>query len=348
MGQDGVIVRIGTYTEGQRPGRGIVTARVTADGSSIERLSVADAGEPSYVAAGADGVLYAVAERDAAGGLAAFRVDGESLVPLNEVLSDGSAPCHLTLAGDGRYLAAVNYTSGSVVVHRLNDDGAIGARTCFVQHTGTGPVPDRQESAHTHMVTPVPGDTSLLLVSDLGADAVYGYRLDSASGTLTQTARTALHPGRGPRHIAFHPGQRLAYIVCELDFTLVTTEWDPSTGSLAILDERPVVDGRRGEDLCSAIRVAPDGRFLYAGTRGTNTISVFSLTEDAAAPKPAGIASTGGSWPRDFALTADGLLVCANQYGNVVTVFRIDPVTGVPAQTPATLSVAAPTSVLFT
>ncbi|HLK01221.1 MAG TPA: lactonase family protein [Streptosporangiaceae bacterium] len=349
MGPDDVIVRIGTFSDGQRPGRGIVTARVSADRSAIELADVTDAVEPSYLAPGAGGVLYAVAERHDAGGLAAFRADGDTLTPLNAVPSEGSDPCHLTLAGDGRYLAAVNYSSGSAVVYELNADGSIGARTCLVEHTGSGPVADRQESAHAHMVAPVPGDTGLLLVTDLGADAVYGYRLDPAAGTLTETARTALRPGRGPRHVAFHPERRLAYIVCELDFKLVTSEWNPDTGGLTVLDERSVVsDGQQGKDLCSAIRVSPDGRFLYAATRGADTISVFSLTPDPAAPALAGVVATGGSWPRDFALTADGLLLCANQYANTVTVFRIDPATGIPARTSATLAIPSPASILFT
>lgn len=350
MGPGDVLAYIGTFSDGQRPGRGIVAARVSADGSAIEQTGVTDAVEPSYLARGAGGLLYAVAERHDAGGLVAFRADGEAgtLTPLNTVPSEGSDPCHLTLAGDGRYLIAVNYASGSVVAYELSADGSIGARTCFVQHAGSGPVADRQESAHAHMVTPVPGDTGLLLVTDLGTDTVHGYRLDPIAGTLTVTARTALHPGRGPRHIAFHPASRLAYILCELDFTLVTAGWDPRTGQLAVLDELGVVsDGRPGRDTCSAIRVSPDGRFLYAATRGTDTISVFSLTPDPAAPALTGTVGTGGSWPRDFALTAGGLLLCANQYANTVTVFRIDPVTGIPAATGAALPVPSPASILF-
>lgn len=347
MGSGGIIVRIGTFTDGPRPGHGIVTARVTADGSAIEQISVTDVADPAYLAPGADGVLYAVSEHSP-GALGAFRADGDTLTPLNTVQSDGADPCHLTVVGDGRYLASVNYASGSVVVHELNADGSIGARTSFVQHTGSGPVPERQESAHPHMVASVPGDSGLLLVTDLGTDAVYGYRLDPANGVLTETARTILHPGRGPRHIAFHPAGRLAYIVCELDFTLVTGEWDPRTGRLAILDERGVIgDGQQGKDHCSAIRVSSDGRFLYAATRGTDTISVFSLTSDPAAPSLAGMAGTGGSWPRDFALTSGGLLLCANHYANTVTVFRVDPMTGIPAPTGASLPVTSPASILF-
>jgi 6-phosphogluconolactonase len=348
-----VLLRIGCYT-GDHQDRGIVTARVAADGSGIWQAGVVPAREPSYLAACLPrGLVYAVGETEA-GALAAFRAaagvgDGAgALEPLNTVGSGGADPCHLTVAGGGGFLAAANYSSGSVVVRRLRADGSIGEQTCLIQHQGRGPVPGRQEGPHTHMVQPAPGDDWTLLVTDLGADAVCAYRLDPRSGELSLASRTSLRVGSGPRHVAFHPAQLLAYVLCELDSTLVTCAWDRATSRLTPLGHTSVLgsDKPPADATCSAVRVSPDGRFLYTACRGPDVVTVFSLA-DAAAPERTAVVASGGACPRDMALAAAGrLLICANQEPGAVTVFRIDPDTGVPAATGAELAVPAATCVL--
>lgn len=68
---------------------------------------------------------------------------------------------------------------------------------------------------------------------------------------------------------------------------------------------------------------------------------------DPATPQPVGTTSSGGSWPRDIALSPDGtLLFAANQKSGTVTVFTIDNATGTPTPTGTTLNVQAPCSIL--
>jgi 6-phosphogluconolactonase len=341
------LIRIGCYTGGAHEGRGIVTARVAADGSRIEQVGVMPAEEASYLAAGPSGAaLYAVGETGN-GSLAAFCMTPDTLEPLNAVTSSGAEPCHLTVAGRGTFLVAANYASGSVVVRRLRAEGGIGEQTCLVRHTGHGPVAGRQDGPHVHMVAPDPADDTTLLVTDLGADAVFAYRLDPRTGRLTLAARTAMPSGSGPRHLAFHPAEPLVYVLCELDNTLTTCAWDRASGRLTTLARHRTVTWDRPElAACSAILVSPDGRFLYTACRGADSVTVFGLA-DAAAPERAGVVPSGGAWPRDIALAGDGrLLLCANQESGTVTVFRVDPVTGVPARTGATLTVPAPVCIL--
>ncbi len=356
MTLEDVLVRIGSYTGGSHAGRGIVTAHVATDGSHIEPAGVTRAEEPSYLATDRSGrLLYAVGEtRD--GTLAAFRSAADALEPMNVVSSGGADPCHLAVACDGRYLVAANYTSGSIVVRRLRADGGIGEQTSLVRHKGHGPVAGRQDGPHVHMIAPVPWDDGLLLVTDLGADAVYAYRLDPREGDLTQAGRTAMPPGSGPRHFAFHPVEQFVYVLCELDRTLVTCAWDRATGQLTTLARTSVVSrnglcadvgpgGTPRENAASAIRTAPDGRFLYTACRGPDTITVFRLTH-ATAPERAGTVGSGGACPRDIALAANGrLLLCANQESDAVTVFRIAPATGMPISTGAILTTPSPACV---
>lgn len=46
---------------------------------------------------------------------------------------------------------------------------------------------------------------------------MYTYRLDLRRGALHQVSYALLRPGAGPRHLAFHPGGRFAYLACEVD-----------------------------------------------------------------------------------------------------------------------------------
>jgi len=344
-----VLVRIGSYTAGSHTGRGIITARVAADGSRIEPVGVTRAEQASYLATDLSGrLLYAVSETGS-GSLIAFRATGDALEPLNAVGSGGAEPCHLTVAGGGGFLVAANYASGSVVVHRLRADGAIGERTCLIQHTGRGTVAGRQDGPHAHMAAPDPADDGILLVTDLGADAIFAYRLDPCAGDLTLAGRTSMAPGSGPRHLAFHPAEPLVYVLCELDCTLVTCAWDRVTGQLTTLARDWAVPGHEPViAACSAIRVSPDGRFLYSACRGPDSITVFGLAH-AAAPEMTGVVPSGGASPRDIALAGNGrLLLCANQESGTATVFRVDPVSGMPTRTSATLTAPAPACIVPT
>jgi len=154
-------------------------------------------------------------------------------------------------------------------------------------------------------------------------------------------------PGSGPRHFAFYPGEPFVYILCELDCTVMTCAWDRATGRLTTLASNNAASrSRPASAMCSAIRVSPDGRFLYTACRSPDTITVFRLA-DPTAPEQADVIPSGGKAPRDIALTAGGrLLVTANQDSDAVTVFRVAPATGTPSPTGATLTVPAPACIL--
>ena len=77
-----------------------------------------------------------------------------------------------------------NYTGGSVESLPVGEDGRLGEPATFIQHTGKGPDPRRQESPHAHCFDPAPGDR-FALACDLGLDKVMVYRLDHATAKLT-------------------------------------------------------------------------------------------------------------------------------------------------------------------
>jgi len=343
---------IGTYTHGTEPGRGIFRAWVAGDGSRIEArgvTSIAPLVDPTWVLFSADGqTVYAACEGEEGAVLALVMDEAGELSVLNSQPTGGSETCHAALVNGGTHLVAADYKSGSVAAHPIAADGTIGARTGVARHLGSGPYVERQASPHAHMIAEDPNGRFILAL-DLGNDTVYAYGLDGETGELTEAARTVFRPAFGPRHLAFHPqDDGLVYVLGELGFEIAVCEYEAATGKLNQVASVPVVeDGVLGVDFPSGIRVTPDGRFLHVAIRGRDTLRTFALA-DPRKPELVSSVPTGGSWPRDIVLSPDGtLLFCSNQLSDVVTVFALDPETGVPNPTGATLSVPAPSCVLM-
>ncbi|MEV4331327.1 lactonase family protein [Streptomyces sp. NPDC049597] len=345
MGDTGVgRAFIGSFTSAGGPG--VVAASVdTGTGALTATAATRSVTDPSYLAA-TDSVLYAVSET-ADGAVAAFDITGGALRPLGEpVPVDGHSPTHLALAG-ARLLTA-HYGSGSVSVLPLRPDGSPGPVSSVVRYEGRGPDPDRQTRPHAHQALPDPSGRWMLAV-DLGADAVRVHALDTVTGTPAAHRTTALPPGTGPRHLAFHPGGRHAYVLGELEPTLTVCRWDDRNGTLEpVAAHRVLPDGAAGPAYPSALVVAPDGRRLWAAIRGHDGIAVLDLDETAEEAQLVATVPCGGHWPRDLALDPSGRrLYAANERSGDVTWFHVDQATGIPQPT-GSLPVPAASCVVLT
>ncbi|MFE2560891.1 lactonase family protein [Streptomyces sp. NPDC059352] len=334
---------IGSFTSGG--GLGVLAADVDEKTGALTVTGASDAvADPSFLAL-AGPVLHAVSETEP-GAVAAFDVTGPVPRPLGApVPVDGSGPTHLALAAG--HLLTANYTSGSVTALPLAEDGTPRPATTVLRHEGSGPVTDRQSGAHAHQVLPDPSGRWIVSV-DLGTDSVRVCALDPATGTLTLHAESALRPGTGPRHLAFHPAGAHAYVLNELEPTLTVCRWDAVAGVLEPLGETSVVPaGTAGPSHPSEVVVAPDGRFLWAAVRGDDTLAVLALCPDGAKAELVATVPCGGTWPRDLTLDPSGRrLYAANERSGDVTWFDLDPETGVPARAGA-IDVPAASCVVF-
>ncbi|MDG4789523.1 lactonase family protein [Micromonospora sp. WMMD1102] len=336
------IVYVGCYTgRGGGRGTGIVAARRDPGSGRLDVLGVvAETPSPSFLARHPRlPVLYAVNELPD-GTVSAWTIhpDG-ALTPLGVRSTGGADPCHLAVDPGGEFLYAANYGSGSVAVLPLDPAGAPGDRADLVAHDGRGPVPDRQEGPHAHMVSPDPDGCGLLAV-DLGTDSLYRYRR-GPDGRLRATDRFPTRPGTGPRHLARHPDGRRCFLAGELDASVTAYHTD---GAGRLVERGRVGASRRpGHVQPSEIVVGPDGRFLYLANRGVGTVAVFALDE--AAPRWLAEVSGLGDWPRHLALLG-GHLYIADERADTVAVFPVDPDTGLPASSPARVPVPSPTCVL--
>lgn len=346
-------VYIGTYTGGES--KGIYLLDYDAESGAIEsRGLAAEIDNPSFLAHHPTlPVLYAVGELgDGGGAISAFRIDAETglLTLINRQSSKGDGPCHVAVAPNGRHAAIANYGGGSVALFPLGPDGALAEASAFVQHTGSGPNEQRQTAPHAHAVYFDPG-SRFLYAADLGIDKLLVYAYDAKAGTLEprESSDGLLAPGAGPRHAAFHPNGKFAYVVNELDNTVTVFSHDSVQGRLAPLGSVPTLpEGFTDTNSTAEIVMHPNGKTVYASNRGHDSIAVYAADGESGHLTPLGQVPTGGQTPRNFALDpAGGLLLAANQNSDTVVVFRINQETGIPEPAGQIIAVPKPVCVLF-
>ncbi len=286
------------------------------------------------------------------GTVTAYAIDAASggFEYLNKQPTRGSIAAQMSFDRTGKYLLLVNYGVGpmtqkpnrSLVVFPLAADGAIGAPVAEATHSGRGPDAARQERPHAHCVLASP-DNKSLVVSDLGLDQLILYGFD---GSATRRSELNLPPGSGPRHFVFHPRLACAYVANELNSTVATVDWrDPPT-LRAVAATVPAGSG--ADNHCSEIKLSPDGRWLYVGNRGHDSLALFAVAETTGDLTPIGPIPSGGKTPRHFAFDPSGaFLAVANQDSDAVTIFAVDPRTGRLSPSSEPIRTGTPTCVAF-
>jgi len=351
------LLYVGTYTEGGRRD-GIYLVRMDLRSGELRQVGSVDAGEnPSFLAIHPNSrVLYAVNEVEkyngrATGAVSAFAIarDTGALTRLGEQPSEGGAPCYVSVDRSGRVVLVANYSAGSVALLPIEAEGKLGKATSVVQHTGSGPIADRQSTPHAHCIVADPTNR-FALAADLGADRVFVYHLDAEENKLrhVEGADAVMRSGAGPRHIAFHPTLPLVFVANELDSTVATLRFDAARGTLSPLETRSTLPaGWTGTNYPADIHIAPSGRTLYLSNRGHNSIAVFSVTATGALTLDQ-VVSTDGDWPRNFSLDPTGRwLLVANQRSNSIIVFGRDQESGRLTPTRQRIDVPSPVCLRF-
>lgn len=333
-----VRVYFGTYTRGDSQGI-YVSVLDLASGRLSPPVLAAEAVNPAFLAIHPKQPwLYSVGEVGdfagrRSGAVYAFRIDPQTgmLTLLNEKPSGGTGACHASLDHSGRFVLVANYGGGNASVLPIEADGRLGEATAFVQHEGSSINPRRQTAPHAHAAYVDP-ENRFALVVDLGLDRVMIYRFDAQHGTLAahDPAWISVNPGAGPRHFAFHPQGRFAYVINELQSSVTAFAYDASQGSFEELQTVSTLPADFQEDNTTAeILVHPSGRFLYGSNRGHDSIAVFAIDPQDGRLQPVQHQATGGQTPRNFGIDPTGqFLLAANQASDSVVVFRIDPSTG--------------------
>jgi 6-phosphogluconolactonase len=356
------LVYVGTYTN-KTASKGIYAYLFDPGTGKLSPLGVAaESEDPSFLAAHPSGkFLYAVNEIDhfgaqKSGSVSAFAIDPKDgkLTLLSQASTQGAGPCHISLDKTGKFALVANYDGGSVAVFPIREDGGLAPASAFVQHSGSSVDKDRQGGPHAHWIGTSPGNR-FALAADLGLDEILVYRFNAAKGALTPSTPpySKVNPGAGPRHLAFHPNGKFAYVLTEMENSVTAFAYKASNGSLSPLQTISTLSILRkdysGPKEAAEIAVHPSGKFLYASNRANmDTISTFSVDPAKGTLKLKDEYPTMGKTPRNFAIDPTGrFLLTANQESNNLVVFRIDSTTGALTPTGDIVEVPAPVCITF-
>ncbi len=333
-----LLVYAGTYT--QRGSKGIYLFHLDLATGKLTPAGLAGAAtNPSFLAIHpSHKYLYSVDEVDnfdgsKAGAVSAFAIEPGTgkLLLLNRQSTRGVGPCHLTVDKAGKNVLAANYGGGSICVLPIKPDGKLAPASCFIQHEGSSVNKSRQEGPHAHSMN-LDLANRFAFAADLGLDKVFVYRFDGKNGKLmpNDPPFAAISPGSGPRHFAFHPSGKFAYVINEMASTITAFSYNPAKGELTTLQTISTLpSGYRGNTTCAEIVVHPSGKFVYGSNRGRDSIAMYLVDQSTGKLSWLGDTKTGGKTPRNFAVDPTGAyLLAANQDSDNIVVFRIDPSIG--------------------
>jgi 6-phosphogluconolactonase (cycloisomerase 2 family) len=337
-------------------GDGIGVWRIGGDRRWTRVQLVGGLFNPSYLAFDRTGrFLYTVhGDGDEA---SAFGIDPQTgeLSFLNKVKTGGWNPVHLMPDPRNHFMVVANHivkngVKSGISSLPIGDDGRLGEPIDVVAFEGAvGPHRVEQPFPKPHQVE-FDRAGRFIVVPDKGCDKVRVFTLD-ANGSLHEVvAREALaREASGPRHVCFHPSNRYAYVLNELDSTVVSYRFEPANGSLSAFQNLLAIpESFTGNSRASEITIAADGRFVYASSRGSDTIAIFAVDDATGHLKPLGWVAALGKTPRFIGLTPDGSrMFIANEESHNIVGYRVDRDRGILSDPLVVAETGSPTCILF-
>jgi len=219
----------------------------------------------------------------------------------------------------GKVLFSASYGGNKVAVNPLGANGVVAAPTQVIP-TGL--------NAHAFLPSP---DNRFVFATNLGSDQVLSFAFDPTTGALTPSDPSAykLPEKSGPRHFAFHPNGKFVYLIHELNGDVAAFTYEAKSGAWDEIQRTTALpEGFTGKPWAADIHITPDGRFLYASERTTNTIAAYKV--DAASGKLTTIGSVPTEkQPRGFNIDPSSrYLAAVGELSDGMTVYAIDPSSG--------------------
>jgi len=277
--------------------------------------------------------LYVSAAVNGGAMVSALEITGDVAQPLrqiNQQSATGTIANMVSVDVSGRVVMEANWGSGSINTYLVQQDGGIGPAVEHIEYgeADHGPAPQQPHSrAHSILNT---RDGKFVLVNDYGKDRLYIYRLDAATAKLTPHDPFVWKgtAGSAPRHLVLHPNGKWIYCVNEISNTVDLLLWDAKQGTLTLKSTVPTLPEGHAKSYASDLLISPDNRFLYAGNRGVNGFTVWSIGRDGALTQIQFREQTGAQ-NRCMVNDATGRwMIAANVSTNDITVFPRDPKTG--------------------
>jgi 6-phosphogluconolactonase len=354
---DESLVYFGTTTGAKS--KGIYVSRFDSTTGTLTTPELAaEIKNPTFLAvAPGEHFLYAVSEVDRigdknSGSVNAYAIDATTgkLTALNQQISGGTGPCHISVDATGKTLLVANYGGGSIAALPIHADGSLGEATTTIQHTGSSVNASRQSGPHAHFIMPSP-DNRFVLNCDLGLDKVFIYRLDADAAKLSANDPpfATIAPGSGPRHLVFSADSKFVYVINEMGGTITVFSYDAASAAMTEVQTiSSLPKDFSAQNTSAEIVLHPSGKFLYASNRGHDSIALFSVDQKTGQLTFVEHTSTQGRTPRHFTIDPTGhWMIVENQTSDSVVMFAIDTDTGKLKATGQTLTVGSPLCAVF-
>ena len=263
--------------------------------------------------------LYQQLRSESYSAVASFRIDPASgdVTQIGEVELEADA-CYVVTDRSGRYLLAAYLIAGMVTVHPIGSDGAVRSPACDQRIT----------EIYAHSILTDPSNRYAFVPHVAPTDTIHQFRFDSSSGSLrpSRIPRIATTPGRGPRHLAFHPSGKVMYANEEQSSSVGAYGLDASSGNLTPLQSLSTLPrgGFQGKNSTGSVRVHPEGEAVYVSNRGHNSIAAFAVDAGTGLLSPLGWVPSQPI-PRPLGVTSDGRFFFAgSDESGRLSSYRID------------------------
>jgi 6-phosphogluconolactonase len=253
--------------------------------------------------------------------LASFDIDGATgkIKPLSNAAlgakEDNAAFVRTDLSG--RWLISASYSGGKVVVHRV-ENGKIQS-----------PAVQTLETAKTAHCVGIDPENRWVFVPHVSLNAVLQFHQGPATGKLSEAGRAeAGADNAGPRHLAFHPTQPLAFTSDEVKSTITAYRYDPSKGLQAFQNLTTLPADFNQSNTTAEVKVHPSGKFVWVSNRGHDSLAGFAIEAKTGKLTPLGQTATEKT-PRSFEIDPDGrYLFSAGEGSGKLAVYQIDADSG--------------------
>ncbi len=264
--------------------------------------------------------LYTIVEKQedeiiGKGYVEAYRTQNGELNFINQKLSYGEGPCFVIVDEYREILYVCNYTDGSFVAFKVEENGSIGEKLYYKRFNKTSKIHHIQFSK----------DYNMMYVIDLGDGKLYAFEIRYKDNVLELKNKAIFRFSKHvmPRHMAIDKENNI-YVITEVSCEIYKIRYD-NKGKLLLLDKKSILPKglqRRKEDTGATIKIDSDNEYLYASIRGHNSISVFDIRDNRL--NLIQNIKCGGDSPRDINLDkSEKYLFCANLNSNSISIFHI-------------------------
>ncbi len=252
--------------------------------------------------------------------LTSFRIDAQTggLTQIGTIAA-GAEPTHISTDREGRFLLCACYEAGTISVHAIGPDGRLSPKPR--QTIATAPM------VHSVVLDP---ENQVAFAPHTGPEAIFQFRYDAASGGMEPAPVPKISTkNAGPRHIVFHPCKDTAYVVNEGGGSVTAYRLDREAATLCPFQTMSTLPpGYKAFHACAEIRIDASGRFLFASTRGLDSIACYQISPTDRRLTLIEHVPTE-RMPRSFDLSPDGrfLYVASETWGRLAA-YRIDATRG--------------------